>query len=155
MGRSGADFYGDRLREKTCSRWHQDNFVGRAIVTYTGPAGTDNVNFEELHCCGKSEHCIYDLGQTQQAAVGDLLLMKGTKFPTLGGGVDALVHKLWAGAGAPEGVHAGGRWGSPARRRRRFFRSFFSFLAMFYLFSWEFGVLAAMLSRLATACRRC
>ena len=84
--------------EKTCSRWHQDNFVGRAIVTYTGPAGTDftgrdNVNFEELHCCGKSEHCIYDLGQAQQAAVGDLLLMKGTKFPTLGGGVDALVHK--------------------------------------------------------------
>ena len=45
---------------------------------------------------------------------------------------------LWAGAGAPEGVHAGGGWGPMARRRRRFFR-FFSFLAIFYLFSWEFG----------------
>jgi len=31
----------------------------------------------------------------------------------------------------------------------------FSFFAIFYLFSWEFCVLAAMLSRLATACRRC
>ena len=60
---------------------------------------------------------------------------------------------LWAGAGPPEGVHAGGRWGPMARRRRRFF-GVFSFFAIFYLFSWEFGVLAAMLSRLATACRR-
>ena len=34
---------------------------------------------------------------------------------------------LWAGAGAPEGVHAGGRWGPMARRRRRFFRIFFFF----------------------------
>ena len=34
-----------------------------------------------------------------------------------------------------------------------FFGLFF-FFAVFYLFSWEFGVLAAMLSRLATACRR-
>ena len=31
----------------------------------------------------------------------------------------------------------------------------FSFLAIFYLFSWEFGELAAMLSRLATSFRRC
>ena len=61
---------------------------------------------------------------------------------------------LWAGAGGPEGVHAGGRWGPMARRRRRFFGVFFLFFAIFYLFSWEFGVLAAMLSRLATACRR-
>ena len=60
----------------------------------------------------------------------------------------------WAGAGAPEGVHAGGRWGPMARRRRRFLQIFFLFSAIFYLFSWEFGVLAAMLSRLATACRR-
>jgi len=34
---------------------------------------------------------------------------------------------LWAGAGAPEGVHAGGRWGPMARRRRRFFGVFFFF----------------------------
>ena len=33
--------------------------------------------------------------------------------------------------------------------------AFFLFRAIFYLFSWEFGVLAAMLSRLATSFRRC
>ena len=100
--------------ENTCARWHRDQFVGRAIVTYTGAAGTeytsrDNVDFKELmccgtrlgrrephtrvpavahpisppspyRCCGKSEHCIYDQSQTEQAAPGDLLLMKGTKY---------------------------------------------------------------------------
>ena len=81
--------------ENTCARWHRDNFVGRAIITYSGPGGTDytsrdNVNFEELLCCGKSEHCIFDMGQTQQAAVGDMLLIKGTKYPKVS---NALVHK--------------------------------------------------------------
>ena len=81
--------------ENTCARWHVDHFVGRAIITYTGQAGTDytstdNVNFEELECCGKSEHCILDAGQTQQAAVGDILLIKGTKYPAV---PNALVHK--------------------------------------------------------------
>ena len=32
---------------------------------------------------------------------------------------------------------------------------FFLFYAIFYLFPREFAILAAMLSRLATACRRC
>ena len=32
---------------------------------------------------------------------------------------------LWGEAGALEGIHAGGRWGPMARRRRRFFRDFF------------------------------
>ena len=59
--------------------------------------------------------------------------------------------RLWGGAGALESIHAG----LMARRRRRFFRDFFLFYAIFYLFSREFAVLAAMLSRLATACRRC
>ena len=40
---------------------------------------------------------------------------------------------LWAGAGAPEGVHAGGRWGPMARRRRRFF-AFFLFSRFFTCF---------------------
>ena len=41
---------------------------------------------------------------------------------------------LWAGAGAPEGVHAGGRWGPMARRRRRFFRDVFLFWPFFTCF---------------------
>ena len=52
---------------------------------------------------------------------------------------------LWAGAGAPEGVHAGGD-GVPWPAAGADFLEFF--FAIFYLFSWEFGVLAAMLSRL-------
>jgi len=61
-------------------------------------------------------------------------------------------YRLSGPARGPQRVSMrGGRWGPMARRRRRFFGFFF---AIFYLFSWEFGVLAAMLSRLATACRR-
>jgi tetratricopeptide (TPR) repeat protein len=81
--------------ENTCARWHVDHFVGRAIITYTGQAGTDytnrdNVNFKELLCCGESEHCIYDMSQTEQVAVGGMLLIKGSKFPDVS---NPLVHK--------------------------------------------------------------
>ena len=43
----------EAVGENTCARWHRDQFVGRAIVTYTGAAGTeftsrDNVDFKEL-----------------------------------------------------------------------------------------------------------
>ena len=37
-------------------------------------------------------------------------------------------YDLWGGAGALEGIHAGGRWGPMARRRRRFFRMFCAIL---------------------------
>ena len=79
----------------TCARWHRDQFVGRAIVTYTGGAATeytsiDNVNVDELTACSESEHCIYETSKTQQAAVGDMLLIKGTKYPKVANG---LVHK--------------------------------------------------------------
>ena len=46
---------------------------------------------------------------------------------------------LWGEAGALEGIHAGGRWGPTARRRRRFFGIFFLFCAIFYFFSKEFA----------------
>ena len=54
-------------------------------MTYTG-GGTeftsiDNVNVDELTACSESEHCIYETSKTQQAAVGDMLLIKGTKYP--------------------------------------------------------------------------
>ncbi len=81
--------------ENTCARWHRDYFVGRAIVSYTGPLGTEytgkaNVNFDELLHCGKCEHCIHDAKATQHVAVGDILLIKGTKYPAV---ANALVHK--------------------------------------------------------------
>ena len=56
--------------------------------------------------------------------------------------------------GAPRGCPCGGEMGSHGPPQAPIFSDCFSFLAFFYLFSWEFGVLAAMLSRLATACRR-
>lgn len=50
-----------------------------------------------LHC-GKCEKCIHDATQTASVAVGDLLLIKGTRFPGvadngLAGVANALVHK--------------------------------------------------------------
>ena len=45
-----------------------------------------------------------------------------------------IAYTLWAGAGAPEGVHAGGRWGPMARRRRRFFGLFFFFRGFLLVF---------------------
>ena len=61
---------------------------------------------------------------------------------------------LWGEAGALEGIQGGGD-GVPWPAAGADFFGTFSFWRDFYLFSWEFCVLAAMLSRLATACRRC
>ena len=58
-------------------------------------------------------------------------------------------------ARGPQRVSMRGGDGVPWPAAGADFLEFFSFFAIFYLFSWEFGVLAAMLSRLATACRRC
>jgi hypothetical protein len=81
--------------ENICSRWHRDNFAGRAIVSYTGTVGTEythntNVNFWELEHCGKNEHVIRDPALVENIAVGDILFIKGTQFPE---GSTGLVHK--------------------------------------------------------------
>lgn len=81
--------------ERMCARWHQDHVVGRAIVSYTGDVGTEytrptNVNFRELNNGSDNHHIIRDLNGVESAAVGDLLLIKGTKFPQQ---ATALVHK--------------------------------------------------------------
>ena len=46
--------------KNSCSRWHIDHYVGRAIVSYTGEVGTEytrdtNVDFWELKHCGNNE----------------------------------------------------------------------------------------------------
>jgi hypothetical protein len=81
--------------ENTCSRWHQDRYVARAIVSYTGIVGTEytndpNVDFWELENCGKNECVIRDKRQVFGVDVGDFLLIKGTLYPT---GASGLVHK--------------------------------------------------------------
>ena len=80
--------------ESICSRWHRDNFVGRAIVSYTGVTGTEytgdkNVNFWELTHCGKNECIIGDTNQIKAVEVGDILFIKGSGYK----GANALVHK--------------------------------------------------------------
>jgi hypothetical protein len=90
--------------ENVCSRWHCDNFVGRGIVSYTGVVGTEytrkgNVDFWELQHCGNNKCIIRDPKLVESVAVGDLLLIKGTRFPLPHGTArsikasNALVHK--------------------------------------------------------------
>eukprot|EP00933_Yihiella_yeosuensis_P031650 TRINITY_DN2521_c0_g1_i5.p1 TRINITY_DN2521_c0_g1~~TRINITY_DN2521_c0_g1_i5.p1 ORF type:complete len:317 (-),score=37.42 TRINITY_DN2521_c0_g1_i5:679-1569(-) len=78
-----------------CERWHQDHYVSRAIVTYTGMGGTmytdiSNVDMWELENCGKNECVIHDKSKICSANVGDILFMKGKKYPK---GKQGLVHK--------------------------------------------------------------
>jgi len=81
--------------KNTCSRWHQDHYVGRAIVSYTGVIGTEytskeNVDLWEFHNCGNNDHIIRDVKQIKHVNVGDVLFIKGKDFPL---GVKALIHK--------------------------------------------------------------
>jgi len=81
--------------ENTCARWHKDQFVGRAIVSYTGDVGTEyshdsNVNSWELHNGGTNEGIIRDVDEVESVGVGDILFIKGTQFPH---GKAGLVHK--------------------------------------------------------------
>ena len=85
----------DIIGENACSRWHQDHYGARAIVTYTGLAATEytahsNVDFWELENCGKNECVIQDVNVIKAADVGDMLFMKGLDYPA---GTNGLVHK--------------------------------------------------------------
>lgn len=93
------------IGENTCSRWHQDNFMGRALVSYTG-SGTmytsdGNVDFWELQHCGNNDCIIGDASKVESVDVGDILFIKGKKY---GRGSPALVHKA-----PPKRYHEDGR----------------------------------------------
>ena len=80
--------------ETGCPRWHLDNYVGRAIVSYNGVRGTEytkdaNVDFWELENCGNNDCIIRDKAQTESIKVGDILFMKGRAYK----GAKPLVHK--------------------------------------------------------------
>ena len=85
------DIHGDN----DCSRWHQDRYAGRAIVTYTGQVATEytsgsNVDFWELQNCGNNDCIIIDVNQVRAADVGDIIFMKGIGYSA---GANGLVHK--------------------------------------------------------------
>ena len=81
--------------ENTCARWHIDQFMGRAIVTYTGVEGTmysgdSNVNLWQLQNGGKNDRIIHDVAEVESVNLGDILFIKGSQFPH---GEAGLVHK--------------------------------------------------------------
>merc|ERR1712151_1055914 len=87
-----------------CPRWHQDDYTGRAIVSYN-LCGTDfiahkYVDFWELQNCGNEDHIIRDRSQIFSAEVGDIMFMKGNTFPV---GVQGLVHRSPENAYHPNG----------------------------------------------------
>jgi len=80
--------------EGVCSRWHEDNYVCRSLVSYncsgTEYTADSNVDFHELYYCGNNDCIIKDKSQLRSANVGDIVMIKGSKFP---GKAKALVHK--------------------------------------------------------------
>mmetsp|Transcript_87661 Transcript_87661/g.253166 ORF Transcript_87661/g.253166 Transcript_87661/m.253166 type:complete len:251 (-) Transcript_87661:281-1033(-) len=82
------------MGENNCSRWHQDHYVGRAIVSYNS-GGTvytadSNVDFWELKNCGNNDCIIRDPSKVYQVRVGDIFFIKGDMYPA---GANGLVHK--------------------------------------------------------------
>merc|ERR1719221_980072 len=77
-----------------CSRWHQDNYTCRGIITYNG-LGTvyalnDNVDFFELKHCGNNDCIIRDVSQVLSVDAADVFFIKGKLWPNA---VNGLVHK--------------------------------------------------------------
>lgn len=73
------------VKKNSCLRWHQDNYVARAITTYNN-CGTeyihhDDVDFWELNNCGNNDHIVQDPSKIESMQVGDVLLIKGKFFP--------------------------------------------------------------------------
>jgi len=84
----------ENVGQDNCPRWHQDYYVARAIVSYNGK-GTEytndgNVDFWELENCGNNDCIIRDTSMIRCVGCGDILLMKGLRYPSAENG---LVHK--------------------------------------------------------------
>jgi len=82
------------VKDNACFRWHQDNYVARALCTYSC-CGTecvhhDHVDLWELDHCGRNAHVVREPSQVRSIDVGDLLFIKGKKFP---GAAAGLVHR--------------------------------------------------------------
>ena len=88
------EFKLERIGEDCCTRWHRDNYVARAIISYNSAATVytpdQNVDLWQLDNGGKNEQIIKDPSKCCSANVGDVFLMKGKKFPC---GPKGLIHK--------------------------------------------------------------
>ena len=79
----------------SCSRWHQDNYVGRAIITYTGP-GTwivddKSVCFDKLDSTlslptdASNRVIVPNPDSIKKTATNSVLLIKGNSWPGIRG----------------------------------------------------------------------
>lgn len=77
-----------------CSRWHRDQYMGRAVVSYNS-CGTqivkeDDVDHKAFVTVGKKDGIVPDASKIVSVNVGDILFMKGAKYPTSPNG---LIHR--------------------------------------------------------------
>jgi hypothetical protein len=84
----------DIMGASVCAKWHRDNYIGRAVITYNGN-GTEfvdhnNVNWDVMENRGADEQRIRDKSKILSSNVGDILFMKGLLFP---GTPNGLVHR--------------------------------------------------------------
>ena len=91
---SSIDIKLEVFGEGVCKKWHTDNCVGRALVSYTGAIGTEytrdsNVDFWELEHCGNNDCILREKDKAESLDVGDILFMKGRKYK----GSPPLVHR--------------------------------------------------------------
>jgi len=84
----------EQFGTSVCGRWHTDNYVARALVTYncsgTEYTSDSNTDFYEMEHCGNNDHIIRDKSLVRSINVGDILLIKGDRFP---GSAKRFVHK--------------------------------------------------------------
>lgn len=79
------------IGRNSCSRWHQDNYVGRVLVTYTGPGtwAVDDreVDYDQLALTRGAPTEISDpaivpaFGKIKKTPTNAVLLMKGDAWP--------------------------------------------------------------------------
>ena len=85
-----------------CSRWHQDNYVGRAIITYVGPstwlADDKSVQFEQFRATQGAPSDVSDprivpaYDSIHMPPPNALVLIKGNEWPGISSGV-GVTHK--------------------------------------------------------------
>lgn len=79
-----------------CWRWHQDNYVGRMIITYAGPGtwvvNDESVNFDLFHERGsKNNRVVPDFDSIIRPPSNSVCLIKGRYWPGISG--TGLIHK--------------------------------------------------------------
>eukprot|EP00941_MAST-03F_sp_MAST-3F-sp1_P006516 g6516.t1 len=93
------------IGNNACSRWHQDNYVGRMIITYVGPGtwivADKDVAYDQFRkTLGQSMEVsdpliVPSFDTIHRTKTNSMLLMKGSQWPGISGvpGHEGLTHK--------------------------------------------------------------